>query len=154
AWAFQWIIQKPRVNERYQLVMRAAYVPASGEGGSDETRAAIARLAAERAPPASGYFPPPESAGGWRKLDAPERIREVAGMDPAKLDALRAWLLESDDPEFAAVVIRHGWIALEVERGRSARTDTERVASVSKAVCATVLALASERSRAGLTPRV
>jgi len=42
---------------------------------------------------------------------------------------------------------------LEVERGNSAKTDSRRVASVSKAVCATVLAIASEQSQKGLTPR-
>ena len=42
---------------------------------------------------------------------------------------------------------------LEVERGNSAKTDARRVASVSKAVCATVLAIASERSQQGKTPR-
>ena len=35
------------------------------------------------------YFPPPESQGGWRKLDKPEDIRRLAGMDPAKLDELK-----------------------------------------------------------------
>lgn len=95
------------------------------------------------------YFPDPESRGGWRKLERAEDVREVGGMDPARLDALREWLLESDRRGFAAVVIRRGWIVLEVERGNSARTDARRVASVSKAVCATVLAIASERSQAG-----
>lgn len=33
------------------------------------------------------------------------------------------------------------------------RTNSARVASVSKAVCATVLAIAAERSQQGLTPR-
>jgi CubicO group peptidase (beta-lactamase class C family) len=51
------------------------------------------------------------------------------------------------------VVIRRGYIVLEVERGRSAKTDSRRVASVSKAVCATVLAIASQQSQEGLTPR-
>lgn len=99
------------------------------------------------------YFPPPESQGGWRKLETLDDIRRLAGMDPAKLDELREWLLKSDDRSFAAVVIRHGHIALEVERGNSAKTDSRRVASVSKAICATVLAIASEQSRQGRTPR-
>ncbi len=99
------------------------------------------------------YFPPPESRGGWRKLDDPESIRRVAGMDPRKLDELREWLRKSDDRGFAAVVIRRGYIVLQEERGNSAVRDSRRVASCSKAVCATVLAIASEQSRQGLTPR-
>ena len=50
-------------------------------------------------------------------------------------------------------MIRHGFIVLEVERGNSARTDDRRVASVSKAICATVLAIASDRSQHGLSPK-
>jgi len=99
------------------------------------------------------YFPPPESQGGWRKLEKPEDSRRLAGMDPEKLAALKQWLLDSDKRDFAAVVIRHGYIALEVERGNSPRTDSRRVASVSKAICATVLAIASEQSQQGLTPK-
>ena len=102
---------------------------------------------------AADYFPPPESQGGWRRADKPDAIRRLAGMDPDKLADLREWLLKSDHRNFAAVVIRHGYIALQVERGNSAVTDTRRVASVSKAVCATVLAIASERSQHGQTPR-
>lgn len=99
------------------------------------------------------YFPPPESRGGWRKLEAPEEIRRLAGMDPAKLDQLREWLLKSDRRDFAAVVIRRGYLVLELERGRSAKTDTKNVKSCAKAICATVLAIASAESRRGRTPR-
>jgi len=99
------------------------------------------------------YFPPPESQGGWRKLDDPDDIRELAGMDPAKLDELKDWLLKSDKRNFAAVVIRNGYIVLEIERGNSSKTDARRVASVSKAICATVLAIASEQSQQGKTPK-
>lgn len=98
-------------------------------------------------------FPAPESQGGWRKLDDPDAIRRVAGMDPEKLEELREWLRKSDRRGFAAVVIRRGAIVLEEERGNSAITDSRRIASCSKAVCATVLAIASEQSRMGLTPR-
>jgi CubicO group peptidase (beta-lactamase class C family) len=103
--------------------------------------------------PVKPYYPPPESAGGWRKLDNPQDIRRLGGADLAKLSALKDWLLHSDDRDFAAVVIRRGYIVLEVERGNSAKTDSRRVASVSKAICATVLAIASEQSQHGLTPR-
>jgi len=123
---------------------RRAVVQVSGEGigakASDDTAAV-------------DYFPPPESQGGWRTLDATENIRTIAGMDPAKLEDLKQWLLASDDRDFAAVVIRRGYVVLEVERGNSAKTDARRVASVSKAVCATVLAIASEQSQRGKTPR-
>lgn len=73
-------------------------------------------------------------------------------MDPDKLSALKQWLLDSDKRDFAAVVVRNGYILMEVEPNKSSRTDARRVASVSKAVCATVLAIASEYSQRGLTP--
>lgn len=95
------------------------------------------------------YLPPPESQGGWRKCEDRLAIHNDAQMDADKLDELKTWLLESDKRSFAAVVIRHGYIALEVERGNSAKIDARRVASVSKAVCATVLAIASEQSQQG-----
>ena len=99
------------------------------------------------------YFPPAESQGGWRKLEQPEELRRIGEMDTAKLAELRQWLLGSDKRDFAAVVIHRGHIVLEVERGNSAKTDARRVASVSKAICATVLAIASEQSQKGLTPK-
>jgi CubicO group peptidase (beta-lactamase class C family) len=108
-----------------------------------------AQTAVTAAPAETPYFPPPESKGGWRTLAGPEAIRREGGMDPARVDALKDWLLQSDDRKFAAVVIRHGHIVLEVERGNSAKTDARRVASVSKAICAVVLAIASEQSQQG-----
>lgn len=101
----------------------------------------------------AAYFPPSESQGGWRKLESDEEIRRVGGMDPQKLAELREWLLQSDKRDFAATVICHGYIALEVERGNSAATDARRVASCSKAICATVVAIASDQSQQGKTPR-
>jgi CubicO group peptidase (beta-lactamase class C family) len=99
------------------------------------------------------YFPPPESKGGWRTLTSADDIRRLAGMDPDKLAELREWLLKSDKRKFAAVVIRRGYIVLEVERDKSSRTDTGNVKSCAKAICATVLAIASEESKAGKLPR-
>ena len=151
-----WGFMHVQVNQHYPFTFQ-------GAADDPEVYAAIRRLTSTGLVPAdrdaggnvpsAGYFPPPESQGGWRKLDNPEDIRRVAGMAPEKLDDLKAWLLQSDDRDFAAVVIRRGHIVLEVERGNSAKTDARRVASVSKAVCATVLAIASEQSQQGLTPR-
>jgi len=122
------------------LVLCSVLVPADGRGAGAESG------------PAS-YFPPPESQGGWRTLDRSDDIRRLAGVNPDKLADLKQWLLDSDKRTFAAVVIRHGYIVLEVERGNSAKTDSRRVASVSKAICATVLAIASEQSQQDRTPK-
>jgi CubicO group peptidase (beta-lactamase class C family) len=131
------------------LVDRNQHYPFVFDGAADDpvVYAKLTELTTER------YFPPPESAGGWRQLTSPDVIRQLGHMDPGKLADLREWLLASDNREFAAVVIRNGYIVLEFERGNSAKTDSRRVASVSKAVCATVLAIASEWSQQGKTPR-
>jgi CubicO group peptidase (beta-lactamase class C family) len=125
---------------------------ATAPARSDSPASTAKRGAAADAFQTSDYFPPPESAGGWRKIDA-SQIESSAGMNSTKLAELRQWLLDSDKRPFAAVVIRQGSIVLEVERGNSAKTDARRVASVSKAVCATVLAIASQQSQQGKTPR-
>src|SRR5262249_55466614 len=133
------------------------HLPFTFDGAKDDpvVYAKLRELTSPRPdlPSARTYFPPPESRGGWRTLDDPDSIRRLAGMDPDKLAELRAWLRRSDDRPFAAVVIRRGYIVLQEERGNSAVTDSRRVASCSKAICATVLAIASERSRQGRTPR-
>ncbi len=115
----------------------------------------IALLAAQlpEASTAREYFPPPESAGGWRTLSDADSIRRAAGMDPARLAKLREWLRASDQRRFAAVVIRRGYLVMQEERGNSAVADSGRIASCSKAICATVLAIASEESQQGHTPR-
>lgn len=116
-------------------------------------RAVVNAPAAASFSAAKSYFPPPESRGGWRAVESDNEIESVAGMDQHKIAELGEWLLQSDERPFAAVVIRGGTLVLQVERGNSAATDSRRVASVSKAVCATVLAIASEQSRQGRTPR-
>ena len=121
---------------------------AAGGRAADTASATRPGLAAGAA-----YFPPPESKGGWRTLEKPEDVRRLAGMDPDKLSALREWLLASDKRDFAAVVVRRGYIVLEVERKKSSRTDAQNIKSCAKAVCATVLAIASEESQRGRTPR-
>ena len=139
-----WGLMAKEVNQTF---------PFRFDGAADdpETYATIQNLTTGDTPP-SPSFPPPESAGGWRKLNDPEAIRSIAGMDPDALDELADWLRASDDRKFAAVVIRRGFLVLEVERGAGMRTDLGNVKSCAKALCATVLAIASERSQAGPDP--
>ncbi|MCI0534985.1 MAG: beta-lactamase family protein [Verrucomicrobiales bacterium] len=132
------------------LVERNQHVPFTFNGAADDP---VVYAALKQLTTTNDYFPPPESLGGWRKLEKPQDIRKLAGMDPDQLAELKDWLLKSDHRDFAAVVIRNGYLVLEVERGNSAKTDARRVASVSKAVCATVLAIAAEQSQRGTTPQ-
>ena len=143
-----WGLMEESVNQRFPFEFR----------GAQDDPIVYAKLKELTSPSdpgrlAAAYFPPPESQGGWRQLADPDSIRRLGGMDPAKLEELRQWLRDSDDRNFAAVVIRHGYIVLQEERGKSAARDTGRVASCSKAICATVLAIASEESQHGRTPR-
>jgi CubicO group peptidase (beta-lactamase class C family) len=144
-----WGLMLEKLNQHFPFTFH-------GAGDDPAVYAALKELAAaeprfdERA---ETYFPPPESPGGWRTLEVPEDVRRLSGADPDKLAGLKQWLLDSDKRDFAAVVIRHGYIVLEVERGNSAKNDSRRVASVSKAICATVLAIASEQSQRGSTPK-
>lgn len=160
------LVEKPRHGALTGDDNDRTYTPAAGFTGSDRftwkvndgaADSALATVTIDvastgiAAQKSAEYFPAPESQGGWRKLEVGGDIRRMGGMDPAKLDALAQWLRASDQRNFAAVVIRRGYVVLEVERGNSAQTDSRRVASVSKAVCATVLAIAAERSQQGLT---
>jgi CubicO group peptidase (beta-lactamase class C family) len=144
-----WGLMLEKVNQHF---------PFTFQGAADDpvVYAALKRLAFAQPGSNDGaetYFPPPESQGGWRTLEKPDDIRRLAGMGPNKLADLKQWLLDSDKRSFAAVVIRHGYVVLEVERENSAKTDSRRVASVSKAICAIVLAIASEQSQQGRTPK-
>ena len=59
AWDFQWFIAQPRLGQRYQLVMRAAYVPVNGPGDAAPVQAQIAQLAADCQPGQSANLPLP-----------------------------------------------------------------------------------------------
>jgi len=136
------------------LKREKGYIGFLGHTGRVEFRnIRIKELSTEKGSEEGDYFPPSESQSGWRRLDKPDEIRRIAGMDPDRLSKLKDWLLASDKRNFAATVIRNGYIVLEAERGNSAKTDSRRVASVSKAICATVLAIASQQSQRGLTPK-
>jgi CubicO group peptidase (beta-lactamase class C family) len=59
------------------------------------------------------YYPPPESAGGWRWCRTPEEVRSRAGMDPDKLDLIRDKQLQLFAGPWQIVIIRHGYLVAE-----------------------------------------
>jgi len=60
------------------------------------------------------YYPPPESQGGWRYLATDEQVRQVAGMDAAKLELAReAQEFRCGGDSWGIVIIRHGYLVRE-----------------------------------------
>jgi CubicO group peptidase (beta-lactamase class C family) len=78
------------------------------------------------------YYPPPDSAGGWRTLKEAGPIRDVAGMDLAKLD--QAWEQTQRCTQNAGlVVVRRGYLVYEKYAGRAFRDANPDMASCGKA---------------------
>lgn len=59
------------------------------------------------------YFPPPESAGGWRWCKSAEEVRSLAGMDPEKLDLLKEEQLQLFAGPWQIIIIRKGYLVAE-----------------------------------------
>lgn len=72
--------------------------------------------------PTSAYYPPPESAGGWRKLTDPAQIRALAGVDVDALAPARQWNAQHGVAS-AVVIIRRGYLVAEwYENGATPQT--------------------------------
>ena len=70
-------------------------------------------------PAGEDYFPPPDSAGGWRRNTDPAFVRSL-GLDPDKLEEFGRFNLELPNSNWepysrykAAIVIKDGWIVGE-----------------------------------------
>jgi CubicO group peptidase (beta-lactamase class C family) len=78
------------------------------------------------------YFPPPDKDGGWRSLNDPAKVMEVAGTDVAKLD--QAFVYASRSSQHGGLlVVRHGYLAFEKYYGKGNREAIPTMASVGKA---------------------
>ena len=89
-------------------------------------------LVVASASPAADYFPPPDSAGGWRTLTDGAAIWKVAGMDLRKLDEAFAYAQRSSQ-HGGLLVVRHGWLVYEKYYGKGNREAIPAMASVGKA---------------------
>jgi len=97
------------------------------------------------AQPAPTYFPPPDSAGGWRRLTKPEDIRRVAQIDIRRLDAAFA-AAEASSKNGGLLVVRHGWLVYEKYFGLGHRNAAPNLGSVGKSFTSVAIGvLMSER---------
>lgn len=81
---------------------------------------------------ADEYYPPPDSAGGWRTLHDAAQIRELAGMDLARLEHAFE-LTQRATQNGGLLVVRHGYLVLEKYFGRASRNANPDMASTGKA---------------------
>ena len=99
-------------------------------------RIALASLLILNLVPANGksadYFPPPDSAGGWRMLKDAAEVESKAGMSLKKLDEAFAYAQRSSQ-HGGLLVVRHGWLFYERYYGKGNREAIPTMASVCKA---------------------
>ncbi len=70
-------------------------------------------LPADELESAEVYYPPPESAGGWRRCKTDEEVRKLAGMDPEKLGIVGRENFALYGGPWSLLVIRHGYLVAE-----------------------------------------
>ena len=83
---------------------------------------------------ADAYFPPPDSAGGWREAKDAKSMREQAGMDLSKLEPAYA-VTERSTANGGLVVVRNGWLVFEKYFGKASRNANPDMASTGKGFC-------------------
>lgn len=81
---------------------------------------------------ADDYFPPPDSAGGWRVPKNAQETRELAGMDPQRLEAAFDFTSRCSQ-NGGLLVVRHGYLVFEKYFGRASRNANPDMASTGKA---------------------
>ena len=100
------------------------------------------------AAPAGNYFPPPDSAGGWRTLTDPGVIREVAGMDLERLEQAYKGVQRGQNPNGGLLVVRHGYLVFEKYFGKAHRNGNPDMASTGKAYTSIACGIMLEEKKA------
>ena len=100
-------------------------------------------FAADRA----GYFPPPDSAGGWRTATNEVQARKQAGLDLSRLQ--QAWRFTGRSTQNGGLlVVRNGWLAFENYFGRASRNANPDMASTGKAYASIACGILLQEQRA------
>jgi CubicO group peptidase (beta-lactamase class C family) len=103
------------------------------------------------------YFPPPDSAGGWRTLTDAAAVSKLAGIDLTRLD--QAFEYEKETSQHGGlVVVRHGYLVYEKYFGKGNREAHPDMASIGKAFtsisCGIMLQEKRDRIPQGLETKV
>lgn len=77
------------------------------------------------------YFPPSDSAGGWRTINDPAEIRKLAGLDKEKMDSVFDFV-RTTTSNGGLLVVRHGWLVYERYFGKGHRDATPNLGSCGK----------------------
>jgi CubicO group peptidase (beta-lactamase class C family) len=100
--------------------------------------AALRKLTTAAAPAAArgetksaDYFPPPDSAGGWRTPASAADARRLTGIDVAKLDDALA-VCKASTKNGGLLVVKNGWLVYEQYFGLAHRDATPNLASCGK----------------------
>ena len=78
------------------------------------------------------YFPPPDSAGGWRTLEDAAAVRKMAGMSLPRLEQAFDFT-QKGSQNGGLLVVRHGYLVFEKYYGRAQRNGNPDMASTGKA---------------------
>jgi hypothetical protein len=101
---------------------------------------------------ADDYFPPPDSAGGWREAKTVKEGRELAGIDVAKLEPAFT-ITERSTAHGGLVVVRRGYLVFERYFGRASRTVNPDMASTGKAFCSIACGIMLDEFKAKIPQR-
>ena len=78
------------------------------------------------------YFPPPDSAGGWRQARTEKEVRKLAGMDLRQLEPAFE-ITQRSTANGGLLVVHRGYLCYERYFGRASRDANPDMASTGKA---------------------
>jgi CubicO group peptidase (beta-lactamase class C family) len=95
---------------------------------------------------AEDYFPPPDSAGGWRALTNAAEIRSLAGMDQRRLERAYDFTARCSQ-NGGLLVVRRGYLVFEKYFGKAGRNVNPDMASTGKAYTSVACGIMLEEFR-------
>ncbi|MGH9627174.1 MAG: serine hydrolase domain-containing protein, partial [Bryobacteraceae bacterium] len=95
----------------------------------------------------AAYYPPPDSRGGWRRLEAAAEIRKAAGLNPEGLDRAFEYA-KTTTKHGGLLVVRRGTLVYERYFGRGNPEATPALASCGKSFTSVSVGILLQEQRA------